>query len=299
MLDWLVSLQFPDGAFQGGAVYAEPRLPVVFNTGQILLGLAAGVGEFGDEYREPMRRAADWLVKAQDQDGCWRRFESAFVVRGEKAYHTHVAWGLLEADRVDPARKYGAAALANVRWALSKQESNGWFRDCCVDDPARPLTHTLGYALRGILEAYRFSADASLLEAAAKTADGLLGTIEADGHIAGRILPDWQAATRWSCLTGSAQLALCWLSMYEFTGERKYRDAAFAANKYVRRRINLGGPPETKGGVKGAFPVDGAYHDYSYINWANKFVVDANMCEARVRDRESRPSPVSAAVLCG
>src|SRR3954470_16169285 len=38
MLDWLVSIQFPDGGFQGGMVGQTPRVPVTFNTGQILLG---------------------------------------------------------------------------------------------------------------------------------------------------------------------------------------------------------------------------------------------------------------------
>src|ERR1043166_7027136 len=42
MLDWLVSIQFPEGGFQGGKIDAVPRVPVTFNTGQILLGLAAG-----------------------------------------------------------------------------------------------------------------------------------------------------------------------------------------------------------------------------------------------------------------
>ena len=44
MLDWLVSIQMASGAFQGGTVTDSPVVPVTFNTGQILMGLAAGVG---------------------------------------------------------------------------------------------------------------------------------------------------------------------------------------------------------------------------------------------------------------
>src|SRR5271157_3813134 len=47
MIDWLVSVQFPGGGFQGGTIGASPVVPVTFNTGQILLGLAAGVEKFG------------------------------------------------------------------------------------------------------------------------------------------------------------------------------------------------------------------------------------------------------------
>ena len=42
MLDWCVAIQFPQGGFQGGKIDASPPVPVTFNTGQILLGLAAG-----------------------------------------------------------------------------------------------------------------------------------------------------------------------------------------------------------------------------------------------------------------
>jgi hypothetical protein len=51
-----------------------------------------------------------------------------------------------------PGEGFGAAGLRQVDWALTKQKANGWFADCCLDDPIHPLTHTIGYALRGILE---------------------------------------------------------------------------------------------------------------------------------------------------
>ncbi|MGH7634727.1 MAG: hypothetical protein ACRENC_13415, partial [Gemmatimonadaceae bacterium] len=95
MLDWLTHIQFPDGGFQGGPIGVPNPVPVVFNTGQILLGLAAGVRDVSDLYLDPMRRAASWLVRAQDADGAWRRFATPFASPGEKTYATHVAWGLL------------------------------------------------------------------------------------------------------------------------------------------------------------------------------------------------------------
>src|SRR5450755_3430213 len=129
MSDWLVRIQLPGGGIQGGRIDSRPVVPVTFNTGQVLLGLAAA----------------------------------------EKEYETHVAWGLFEAERIDKGRSYGDAALANVRWALSSQGCDGWFPKCCLDDPVRPLTHTIAYALRGILEAYRFSSDSHFLAAARRT----------------------------------------------------------------------------------------------------------------------------------
>ena len=149
MLDWLASIQFPEGGFQGGLVTSTPLVPVTFNTGQILIGLVAGVSEFG-AYEEPMTKAADWLADTQDADGCWRRHPTPFAKPGEKSYEAHVAWGLYEAARLVRERRYAEAARRNVEWALTHQLANGWMERCCLMDPTEPLTHTLGYALRGI-----------------------------------------------------------------------------------------------------------------------------------------------------
>lgn len=278
MLDWLASIQFPDGGFQGGVIGAKPAVPVTFNTGQILLGLASGVREF-EQYREVMGKAADWLVRTQDADGCWRKHPTPRAKPGEKTYETHVAWGLLEAARVEPARSYAEAALANVRWALRWQRPNGWFDRCCLDDPARPLTHTLGYALRGVVEAYRFTNDAIFLHAARRTADGLRTAIRSDGFLPGRLDAHWRGAVGWACLTGSVQIAHCWLLLYQETGDKRYRDAAYAANRYVRRSMDIEGRPETRGAIKGSFPVHGGYGTYQYLNWACKFAIDSNLLE--------------------
>ncbi len=281
MLDWLVAIQLPEGGFQGGLIDSTPVVPVTFNTGQILLGLAAGAAEFNEPYFTAMCRAADFLVQTQDPDGCWRSHPTPFAAPGEKVYETHVAWGLLEAARLAPGRGYGRAALKNVQWALSYQQPNGWFSKCCLTDPSQPLTHTLGYVLRGILEAYLFAKDDALLEACRKTADGVLQAIRLeDGYLPGRLTSDWRAGVPWVCLTGSSQIAFCWLKMSEYCGHTPYRDAALAANQYVRRTMVVDSSrPDVSGAVKGSFPVGNDYGRYQYLNWACKFTIDANQLE--------------------
>lgn len=282
MLDWLVSIQFPEGGFQGGTIGQTPRVPVTFNTGQILLGLAAGTADLGTAYADSMARAANWLVDTQDEDGCWRSHPTPFAEPGEKAYETHVAWGLLEAARISGKESWSRAALANVDWALRFQLDNGWFDACCLTDPRQPFTHTIGYVLRGIIEAYRFSGDMAYLDAARLTADALLDVVRSDGALPGRLDSNWRGTVPWTCLTGNVQIAACWLLLYELTGEAGYRDSARAANRMVRRTIDLTGHPQTMGGVKGSFPVSGSYGRFQYLNWACKFSIDANLLELRV-----------------
>jgi hypothetical protein len=279
VLDWLVSIQLEGGGFQGGVIGQTPVVPVTFNTGQILIGLASGVRELGAQYRTAMRDAADWLVSTQDEDGAWRSHPTPFAKAGEKAYETHVAWGLLEAAREEPARGYADAALRNIGWALTKQRVNGWFADCCLNDAKRPLTHTIGYALRGVIEGYRFSRDNTLLDAALLTAKGAMSALRTNGFLPGRLNPNWTGAVRWACLTGSAQIAHCWLLLYQITGDTAFANAARRANAYVRARVRIEGEPEVRGGVKGSFPVDGEYGKFEYLSWACKFFIDANILE--------------------
>jgi hypothetical protein len=71
--------------------------------------------------------------------------------------------------------------------------------------------------------------------------------------------------------------------LYEITGEPRYLESAILANGYVARTVSLGADPDIHGGVKGAFPVDGDYGTFEYLNWAAKFLIDSLALERRLR----------------
>ncbi|MCC6952858.1 MAG: hypothetical protein IT290_01940, partial [Deltaproteobacteria bacterium] len=275
MLDWLVSIQLPDGGFEGGMIDQAPKVPVTFNTGQILIGLAAGAERLGSPYDAAMHKAAMWLLGTMDDDGAWRKFPTPFAANGEKAYETHVAWGLLEAARVSKNEAYLEGAMRNIRWALTKQLENGWVMDCCLTEPNAPLTHTLGYYLRGLVEAYRATKDAEVLEAALRTAHGLHGALQEDGYLPGRLDWNFHPTVDWSCLTGTAQIAHSWILLAEATEEWGLYRSAEVALGYVARRVSRDGEADVRGAVKGSYPVDGGYCTLQYPNWATKFFIDA------------------------
>jgi len=282
MLDWLVSIQMPGGGFQGGMINASRKVPVTFNTGQILMGLAAGTSAYGDTYAPAMREAADWLATTIDPDGCWRKHATPFAKRGEKAYETHVTWGLLDALRVERNPAWEQAARMNIDWAIGKQQANGWVADCCLTLPDMPLTHTLGYYLRGLLEAFEYFQDERYLAATRRTAVGLLGALRPDGWLPGRLASDWSAAVDWVCLTGSVQIAHTWLRLYQLTGEEHYLRAGRLANGFVRRTVLIEGPEQAAGGVQGSYPISGLYGQWEYLNWACKFMLDSVWLEKQV-----------------
>ncbi|HET7525673.1 MAG TPA: hypothetical protein VFK10_07005, partial [Burkholderiaceae bacterium] len=73
-----------------------------------------------------------------------------------------------------------------------------------------------------------------------------------------------------------------WMLLHRITGERRYAEAAFAANAFVRRTVRLDGPAAIRGAVKGSFPIDGAYGRFQYLSWAVKFLADSLMTESDV-----------------
>lgn len=282
-LDWLVSIQFDDGSFQGGRIDSTPVVPVTFNTGQILLGLAAGLSEYGDKYSEATHKAAQWLCDSLDEDGCWRKFPTPFAANGEKAYETHVAWGLMEAAKSTGNATYLEYALKNVDWALKKQQPNGWFADCCLEEPTNPLTHTIGYVLRGVVEAYLHSKDDKYYQAALITAKPLATLLIKTPFLPGRLNKDWQGTVDWSCLTGSVQIASCLLLLNEVSPNPEFVKAALKAITFVRKTIKIEEDKDYSGGVQGSYPVQGGYGRYQQLNWATKFYIDAQLLALEIK----------------
>jgi len=282
MVDWLCAIQRPDGAFNGGVVGSTPLTPVTFDTGQILLGLAAAVEELGDAYRDPLGSAASWLVDRQDSDGAWRVANPFIGVTSACTFETHTSWGLLAAARVTGNARYAEAAFRQIDWALAHQDENGWFAHCCLDDPHQPLTHTIGYVLRGVIEGHRFCPSDRLLDAGLRTAKSVLNAMRPDGHLSGRLDCRWNGTVPWVCLAGTAQIAICWLLLYQETGHVPFLDAARRANAFVRRTVAVGGPSHRVGGVTGSMPVSGGYGPFQYLNWACKFMIDANALELKM-----------------
>ena len=283
MARWEAEIQMECGAVQGGVV-GFPPTPAVFNTGQVLFGWSRAFRESGDEaFRTAAVRAAQFLVDAQDGDGAWRRGGSRYARAGVNVYDARTAWGLVEAGEATGDERFAASARRNLDFALSRQHANGWFSDCCLDDDANPLLHTIAYTMEGLLEAGVRLKEPRYVAAAQRPADALLDHQRSDGSLAGRFDARWRPASRWSCLTGDAQTAIVWLRLLEVTGDSRYREPARRLIRFLKttqdlRNADLG----IRGGIKGSHPVWGDYGAYEYLNWAAKFFADALMLEARL-----------------
>lgn len=290
MAEWEIDVQMESGAVQGGVI-GFPPTPAIFNTGQVLFGWTWAFRETGDErFRKAAVRAAEFLIEAQDPDGAWRRHGSRYARAGVNVYDVRTAWGLLETARIAGDARYADAVVKNLEFTLTRQRENGWFAECCLDDDARPLLHTLAYAMEGLLEAGVLLEEPRYLEAARHTADALLARQRPDGSLAGRFDAEWRPVVRWSCLTGDAQTALVWFRLAQLTGEAQYFEAGRRMNRYLMSTQDLSAQdPGVRGGIKGSDPIYAEYGPYEYLSWAAKFFADTLLLEARLcgQGRES------------
>ncbi|HXE56837.1 MAG TPA: hypothetical protein VNK43_02450 [Gemmatimonadales bacterium] len=275
---WETAIQLESGAVQGGVI-GQGRTPAVFNTGQVIFGWLAAhehTGEAG--FAESARRAAGYLVSMLDPDGLWRSENSRFARSDSTLYNARVAWALAEAGCRLGETAFTAAAIRNLRAVVRLQRDNGWFPACCLNDPERPLLHTIAYTVRGLLEGGRVLGDERFIRAAARAAAALAERVSSDGWLPGRFRADWSGAAAWSCLTGEAQIANCWMRLHLVTGERQWLEPVPRVLAFLKSTQNrTTGDPGLRGGIKGSAPVDGEYGRYEVLNWATKFFADALM----------------------
>lgn len=273
MADWEVTVQLPVGAWQSGFVTA-PRVPAIFNTGQVIQGLVAAYETFHEQsYLESALRGGDWLIDNQDDDGAWRRHT---YNNFPNSYSTRVAWPLLALAEVAGDSRFRRCALRYLQWAARCQTENGWLEQCTLEVNEPALTHTLAYAIEGFLEAGILLKDEQWLVIAQKAADILLHRYELRRHLAGTYDWNWHGDRTFACLTGCAQMSRVWGRLFELTTDARYLNAALKLNDFVLAAVDLqSSNPGIRGGVKGSQPIWGAYMTWRLPSWAVKFTLDA------------------------
>lgn len=277
MIDWELSLQAADGAFPGHFGEAGSH-PVIFNQGQIMHGLVAGYLSLDrQDCLEAGVRAGRWLAAQQDDDGCYRKYEHNGVPH---VYNTRALWALAAMGVIANEPDFVAAARRNLDWALTRQTPSGWFATNAFVPGKHPFTHTIAYAIRGFIEVAVLLGEERYLQAAERAARGLMAQQRSDGWLAGTYDDGWTPTASYACVTGVAQMALCWLRLTQITGDKSYRDAAWRAIAYVKRTQRLEeDDPIVRGAIPGSAPIWGDYSRFEFPNWAAKFFADALMMD--------------------
>lgn len=275
MIDWELSIQMSDGAFPGH--FGEPgSRPVIFNTGQIMHGMNVGFERLGRaDCLEAAVRAGHWLAAQQDDDGAFRRFEHNDIPH---VYNTRGTWALVKTALLAGDATLEQAAVRNLDWALAQQTPSGWFAHNAFVEGRQPFTHTIAYAIRGFLESGLLLGEARYADAAVRAARGVAAKQRADGWLAGTFGDGWTSQDSYCCLTGLAQMCICWSRLRDAAGERGFEANIASGIEYLKSSQRLDDPAdEVRGGIAGSWPIWGAYSRFEFPNWAAKFFADALM----------------------
>ncbi|MDB4373127.1 hypothetical protein N9Z53_05045, partial [Mariniblastus sp.] len=269
--EWLMTVQNDDGSFSNDRFGVGQG--IVFDTGQVLFGLVRAYRETGEpKLLESAMRSAQWLSDSMDQDGAWRRNTHLQKIH---TYNTRSAWAMLELCAAHEAPEIESAARRNLDWALT-QQSRGWFENCAFRPELPPFTHTIAYAIRGLLEGGRLLSEQRFTDAANESAQQLLKHVDSKGHIPGRIDTAGNPRSRSCCLTGNCQLAIIWYKLFQQNKNLEFESAASRAMDFVMSVQDVRtSNPDTHGAIKGSHPVWGKYTPLAYPNWATKFFIDA------------------------
>lgn len=279
--EWLISVQRLDGTFPG--LYGDflNQSPRVFNTGQIVLGLL-------DEYEhsknlntlDSIMRVCDWLVKVQSPDGCWRQFTSC-----QFSSNTRTAYALIRLGKIVNDQKFIETGARNIEYAISCQNESGYYENNGFDQEEDAFTHTIAYAIDGILHAGIIMNNEKWIASARKAFNSLIPLIRQDGFLSGRINNAHNGTVAYCCLTGNCQMSIIGFLLNEKTKDVHYRNVAIKLLNFVKEHQVKSKDARTNGGLTGSWPINGGYNPYEMPNWVGKFFVDALLLEEFPMDK--------------
>lgn len=233
---WLLSIQLPSGAFP-----APDGVPYTFDTGQIMRGLCAALGDV-EGAEASLRKACDWMLTQIEPDGrlstpsteLWTGIANDLI-------HTYALPPLAQAGQLLGVKEYEEAA--NFVLAHYKQ------REDLV--PFNRLSHFHAYAMEALCEMGE-------LELAAQGMADVERCQRPDGSIPA--YPD----VDWICSTGIAQYAIVWYTL----GKKQQADKAM---RYLEKIQNK------SGGFNGSYGKGASYISGAEISWAVKYFLDATL----------------------
>ena len=283
---FLLGIQLENGAFPGLEIAENRHVPSPFNTGQIINGLVAWAVATDDKMAlAAARRAGDWLISIQDEDGAWRKHYYNGVV---STYAAHIACWLAQLGQCGGDGKYLCAASRNVDWVLSHRvPETGWIENMGFDQSHHKAriahTHTIAYTLWGILRTCELLNRQDGIDAVSHAAERIARRVELSRWLPGMLDWRWKGAANYACLTGNAQMALIWFKLHEITKNTLFVNAALKAIDLVKRAQPMENQnPGIRGGIAGSDPVWCGYISMCVPNWAAKYFVDALLEKKRI-----------------
>lgn len=276
---WLLSIQFENGAWQGGQVDSDIG-ERVFNSAMILDGIIECYERENDpKYLDSALKGLKWLVSCIGDDGVLSQHNisagGSFDLLSLACMAR--AWQYLEgSEREDTLSEIRRSVSAH----LELQNANGWWKRSNFDYsyPNTSLLHHLSYTLDGVLILSEILEDKSLEEVVLKSARKMLSMFEVNRKLPAFINEDWTpyfdlGDKQYSqCLTGYAQTSIVFIKLARLKSDKRFLNAAY---KMIDILSSIGNRSFGQGGLDyglaGSYPIFGNYQPFQIVNWAAKY----------------------------
>lgn len=276
--EWLLDIQNENGYWNGGLHPQVKENPSIFNTGQILFGMASLYEKTGEKkWLNSALEGANWLAGGVNKDGLW---STGHYNDFNPTYYTRVAWPMLVVAKLGDNAEIQKRAISVLDNLLKRQNANGTFLNWEFKSGDPAFTHTIAYTVRGFIES------SLILEDWDRYGRKLELTLEKlyrlselnNGRLAGAYNNNWKPVNYYTCLTGNVQTAICLMKWYQVNNDLRLVNSAGKLIEQVERaQIKSIFMPAIQGAIAGSLPVWGRYMFLRYPNWATKFYADSIM----------------------
>lgn len=268
--NWLLEQQSPSGYFYAGL---KKHKPSIFNTAQIIGGLHLfQKRKQVEKYNECIFNAHNWFIRQINKEGIWQA--GLYVDSWFSVYYAHALWKYLEIDlhyfngnNLDLLTKSYTHLLGKAQIALSANSSFYPNKPC--------LSHTLAYALQGLLECAKILKDGQRIQWVYDS----LKNINERSLVRQQFPAEFHNETSWNatyiCTTGHAQFASLYYQLYADLQEPW---ALETAEQLMFDLINIqykNHKPGINGAFPASYPVWKPYFPFRIVNWTQKFFLDA------------------------
>jgi len=253
-IDFFYSIRNEDGSFYQSL---ENKKPIVFDTGQILLGLSA-VYQKHPSHRilELISGSQSWLLSNLNEKGAFTKYN--YHPGYNPSYYSRVFWAMFGANKI-LKHKNQANLLEGYNNLLSLKNNNLSFKNWHFTSQSEAFTHTIIYTLRGLWESAVLLNDFSTQEYVKLALSDIITRFKKEGNtFYGAYDHNWKANKSFQCSTGNAQLAILLLKVF-----RKEVDLDIIYSLIVTLLSNQKKSGQNKGAVSSSIPLWGKYQRFS------------------------------------
>lgn len=265
----LLNNQSAKGYFYSGVHRIKPS---VFNTAQILFGLMQCYDKTKEEkFFNGINLARNWLLQEMDDNGIWQN--GLYVDSFLPSYYTRALWPLL----LMYSNPKDSNKLENSLDHFWKNKTSNYSFIHSGFHPSDQfyLTHTIAYTIEGFIECAQLTNRKDILDYCMQLLEVLAKIIEKENGLAGKYSSSWQSCHSFKCVTGQAQFCSIYAKAFQINQNIVYKKIALRLFEELISWQITSKNNEINGAFPASIPIYGAYFPFRYVNWTNKFFLDA------------------------